>query len=387
MRIKTILVFVLIMPFTVFTYAQNAKGKSLHWKIAAKLPAPDGKSKSLGVAGPVTGVHNDILIVGGGANFPDSMPWQGGKKKYYDDIYSYREHRGTLVLQKEVVKLPSAIAYPANCSTPQGVVYAGGENEQGFSNKVYLLKWDETKKTILSSELPELPHPLTNASAVYVNSTIYLAGGETPTAVSSLFLKLDLNNLDAGWQALPDIPKPVSHTVMVALEGKSGNVSIYIVGGRKRNSDGISELYNTVFSFDTQKGAWEKKQNLPYALSAGTGIAQGQKNILIFGGDRGETFHKTEKLIAAINAETDEAKKSELIRQKNELQSSHPGFSHDVLVYNIESNEWKKLDEISFDSPVTTTAVVWNKKVLIPSGEIKAGVRTPQILMAKLSGR
>ncbi len=387
MRLKTILVFVLIIPFTVFTYAQKAKGSRLHWNIAAELPAPDGKSKPLGVAGPVTGIHKDVLIVGGGANFPDSMPWQGGKKKYYDEIYIYKQQRKSLVLQKEVVKLPSAIAYPASCSTPQGVVYAGGENEQGLSNKVYLLRWDDTKKTIHSSELPELPNPLTNASAVYINNTIYLAGGETSAAASSLFLKLDLNNLDAGWQILPDIPKPVSHTVMVALEGKSENISIYIVGGRKKNSDGISELYNSVFSFDTQKGAWEIKQNLPYALSAGTGIAQGWKNILIFGGDRGETFHKTEKLIAAINAETDEIKKSELIRQKNELQSSHPGFSHDVLVYNIAADEWKKLDEIPYESPVTTTAVIWNKKVLIPSGEIKAGVRTPQILVTKLRGR
>lgn len=387
MRLKTILVFVLIMPFTVFTYAQNAKGNRLHWKIAAELPAPEGKNKSLGVAGPVTGVHNDALIVGGGANFPDGMPWQGGKKEYYDEIYIYREHKKSLVLQKEVARLPSAIAYTANCSTPQGIVYAGGENEQGISNKVFLVKWDDTKKNILSSELPELPLPLTNASAVYADNTIYLAGGESSTIVSSRFFKLDLKNLNAGWQSLPDITKPVSHTVMVATEGKCGNVSIYLVGGRKRNSDGISELYNTVFSFDTRKGRWEEKQSLPYALSAGTGIAQGRKNILIFGGDRGKTFNRTEKLIAAISAETNETKKSELIRQKNELQSSHPGFSHDVLLYDIAKDEWKKLDDIPFDSPVTTTSVIWNKKVLIPSGEIKAGVRTPQILVAKLPGR
>ncbi len=339
------------------------------------------------MAGPVTGVHNDVLIIGGGANFPDSMPWRGGKKKYYDEIYIYREYRKSLVLQEEVAKLPSAIAYTANCSTPQGIVYAGGENELGITNKVFLVQWDEAKKTVSSNELPELPLPLTNASAVYADNAIYLAGGETNTAVSSSFFKLDMKNVNAGWQALPDLPKPVSHTVMVALEGKSGNISIYLVGGRRRNGDGISDLYNTVFSFDTKKGIWEEKQSLPYKLSAGTGVAQGRKNILIFGGDKGETFHKTEKLIAAISAETNETKKSELIRQKNDLQSSHPGFSHDVLLYDIAKDEWKKLGDIPFDSPVTTTALIWNKKVLIPSGEIKAGVRTPQILVVKLPGR
>ena len=105
---------------------------------------------------------------------------------------------------------------------------------------------------------------------------------------------------------------------------------------------------------------------------------------MIFGGDKGETFHKTEKFIAAIHSEKDDAKKTALIQQKNTLQSSHPGFSKEILMYNAEPDEWTVVGCIPFDSPVTTNAVIWEDKVIIPSGEIKAGVRTPQILSAKL---
>jgi len=37
-----------------------------------------------GMAGIIAGAHGGVLIAAGGANFPDKMPWDGGKKIYYD---------------------------------------------------------------------------------------------------------------------------------------------------------------------------------------------------------------------------------------------------------------------------------------------------------------
>jgi N-acetylneuraminic acid mutarotase len=53
-----------------------------------------------------------------------------------------------------------------------------------------------------------------------------------------------------------------------------------------------------------------------------------------------------------------------------------------VLLYISKKDEWKSVVCIPYDSPVTTTAVKWNDEVTIPGGEIRAGVRTPQILSA-----
>ena len=60
---------------------------SIKWKIAAELPASNGQSKSLGFAGPINGVNNNVLVVAGGANFPDGLPWEGGKKYYSNEIF------------------------------------------------------------------------------------------------------------------------------------------------------------------------------------------------------------------------------------------------------------------------------------------------------------
>ncbi|MBS1947382.1 MAG: galactose oxidase [Bacteroidetes bacterium] len=361
--------------------AQKNYVKSIEWDKAGLLPLTNGKA--LGLAGPVAGMHNEVLIVGGGSNFPDRLPWLGGKKKYYDDLYVFKkDDKGSLMLFKSF-KLPFSLAYSANVSTSMGIVIAGGENESGISNKVLLARWDEGAQNISISNLPDLLFAVTNASAVAHDNKIYLAGGEMPGGVSSHFMYLDLNDVAAGWKNLPPLRQAVSHAVM-AVQSNGHDDCIYLIGGRMKMADRPSDLYSSNFQFNLKTNEWKEKHSLPYALSAGTGSAVGANAILLFGGDKGETFHKTEELIFAINNEKDEERKKQLIAEKIKVQSAHPGFCKTVLLYNTKKDQWKTVGCIPFDSPVTTTAVNWDNEIFIPGGEIKAGVRTPQILLAKV---
>jgi cyclically-permuted mutarotase family protein len=347
------------------------------WSLAGTLP------QSLGVAGAVAGINNNVLVVAGGSNFPNNMPWLGGKKKYYSEGYIFKKTNKDSLVFYTSFHLPFSISYAANCSTPEAIIAAGGENESGISNKVFSLQWNNARDTISIKNLPALPFAVTNAAITCRNNTIYLAGGETKNGISDKFLLLDLNDTGKGWQQLPHLPHAVSHAVMVTQSNGIKNC-IYLIGGRKKNNDGISDLYAYTFAFDISKNQWQQKQSLPYALSAGTGVAAGENYILLFGGDKGETFHNTEKIIAAINKENDSLKKENLNEAKIKLQSSHPGFSKEVLLYNTINDKWTAIDSIPFHAPVTTMAIKWNDEIFIPGGEIKAGVRTPQILSAKI---
>ena len=358
------------------------KTNQLNWSVAAELPAKNNSEKHSGLAGAFIGVHHNVLLISGGANFPNAMPWDGGKKVYYEDIYVLEEKAQSKFswINTGKFKLSQRIAYGASASTPNGIICVGGENENGILESVFLLQWDESLKKITTKNLPDLPLPLTNACAAVNGSIVYVAGGETSAGVSDQFFSFDLIKTDAGWKKMPVIPKPVSHAVMI-IQSDGGHSSVYLIGGRKKNANGISDIYSSVYAFDLKKNEWEEKKSLPYALSAGTSIASGTNTILLFGGDKGDTFLQTEMLIAATNAERDELKKQELTRQKNKLQKSHPGFATEVLAYNTIKDEWKLVGKIPIVTPVTTTAVKWQNRVFIPSGEIKAGVRTPQILM------
>jgi N-acetylneuraminic acid mutarotase len=182
---------------------------------------------------------------------------------------------------------------------------------------------------------------------------------------------------------LPAIPKPLSNTVVVA-QYLNGQKQIFLMGGRAKQKNGISDFSSDVYSFDLHLKIWDKKTALPYSISAGTGAAFSEKYILLFGGDRGERFNKVEQTISNINLEKDQTKKENLITIKNKLLESHPGFSNEVLLYNTQKNIWTSNGFIPFNASVTTNVVAWGGEIIFPSGEIKAGVRTPRILSAKI---
>jgi len=374
--------FIFMQIVSVLT-AQQERPYSIHWKDSGLIPASTGQSKALGLAGAIIGKDQNFLIVAGGSNFPDSMPWVGGKKKYYDDVFVFVQNKSGEFKLHAQSRLPFTIAYSTSASLTDGVVFAGGENENGISKKAFLLKWNETKRNVILHSLPDLPKPLTNASIVASNNKLYVAGGEKRDGVSNDLLVLDLNNISNGWKLLCTIPVEVSHAVMFKqLDGKHD--CLYIVGGRKKRIDSTSVLYANNWKFDIQTKMWTRKKPLPHALSAGAGMAVGENYLMMFGGDKGKTFHETEELIVSIKNEADASRREKLNEEKIRIQETHPGFSKEVLLYNTISDEWSTLDSIPFEVPVTTTAVKWGNTVVIPGGEIRAGVRSAKILLGEV---
>ncbi|HRN55446.1 MAG TPA: kelch repeat-containing protein, partial [Agriterribacter sp.] len=303
---SSIFFLAIIMLTHLHACTEKRQDTAIQWSLAATLPPLPEQTTAWGFAGPVTGVHRDVLLVAGGANFPDGMPWEGGQKKYYTEGFVLkRTGKDSLSLYKTFA-LPYPLAYPACTSTPAGIVCAGGENADGRSSKVILLQWDDHADRVIIKKLPDLPLPLSNAGITVHNNTLYLAGGENADSTCSGFYSVDITGTAAQWNVLPNLPHAVSHAVVVA-QPASGNPHVYVLGGRKKNSNGISDIYASAFAFDLSKNVWKEIKSLPYSLCAGTGIATGKNGILLFGGDKGEIFHKTELLIASINAAADTA--------------------------------------------------------------------------------
>ncbi len=69
-----------------------------------------------GFAGPFAGVSSGTLVVAGGANFPDSYPWEGGSKVWHDRIFLLPE--GAKEWTVSSLRLPKALAYGVSVSLP-----------------------------------------------------------------------------------------------------------------------------------------------------------------------------------------------------------------------------------------------------------------------------
>jgi N-acetylneuraminic acid mutarotase len=65
--------------------------------------------------------------------------------------------------------------------------------------------------------------------------------------------------------------------------------------------------------------------------------------------------------------------------------SGHPGFPRDVLAYDTERDVWTVAGEVPF-SRATVPVVNWLGRFVIPNGEVRPRVRTPEVWAAELPG-
>jgi len=69
---------------------------------------------------------------------------------------------------------------------------------------------------------------------------------------------------------------------------------------------------------------------------------------------------------------------------------AHPGFPRSILAYDRVTDTWAESGSIPSSiggpetvwAPVTTPVVFWKDRIIVPTGEIKPGVRSPQVLVA-----
>jgi SSS family solute:Na+ symporter len=353
----------------------------IDWSRAAVLPGSEGGQQALGVSGAVTGISQGCLIVAGGSNFPGAMPWAGGKKHYYQTIYVLSGDDGHITgTQVNPQTLPEPVAYAADAVTPRGIVYAGGENEQGLSDKVCLLQYDHSSGQVGVSALPALPVPLTNAAAAYWDNRVFVAGGASAAGPSRTFYVLEMVP-GAAWKRLPDLPLAVTHAVLIAQTG-GDKPCLYLVGGRCAGADQVTAVYDQTWQYSIGEGKWTGRHPLPYALSAASGVARGASYILLFSGDRGPMAASA----AATGTTATGTAATGTAATAGAGAVSHP-FSRDVLLYNTVTDVWTKIDSIPFPGQVTTTALTWGKTIVIPCGEIRAGVRTPDIITGVIRER
>ena len=369
---KKIQFFIVCVCLVFASTAQKKYESPINWKQSGVLPVQPNGLHHMGLSGVVLGVVGDQIIIAGGNNFPEGLPWEGGIKKYYKRVIVYNNQKDTL-LNTFTFNLPANVAYAAVAQLKDGIFYAGGENENGPLSSAYLIKKSKSQSFEII-ELPSLPIAISNAVAVATENAVYVLGGANKEGISNKVWKLALNNIKKGWTVQASMPQPTAFAAAAIA-----NEHIYIMGGRCKEANGISKIYKEVYAFDIENNLWEQKASLPETVSAACALAIDNNKILFIGGDKIVVFHEVEMLAAKIAATTDTTIKKELTVVKNNLQKTHPGFSKDVLAYDASLNKWSPYAQLGFTAPVTTNAFLFNHKIILPVGEIKPGIRTPYI--------
>lgn len=359
--------FYILMGILLFNGCAEKSSAPIDWKETTVSPIGENQ----GLAGALTGISQQKLILAGGANFPDKLPWDGGQKQYHSDLYIFSFQEGGLVFENQK-QLPAPRAYAANTPYKNGFVSAGGENTEEILRQVDYFYIEND--SLHQKSLPDLPIALTNGTLVSIHNELYFLGGENKKEVSDKVWQW--TDGDSTWTEYATLVKPITHAVVLANEE-----GFYIIGGRQKRVQKTSEIFAEVYFLDTKTKKLSELPSLPQPMAAGTGVLGPEGIPWLFGGDDGSAFTKTEELILAIENEQDPETKQALIRQKDELQKKHPGFNKNI--YSFKEGTWVKEMEMPFALPVTTTALSFGDFILIPNGEIRAGVRSHKFLIGK----
>lgn len=322
-----------------------AKDRWASWKSLPPLP------DKLGVAGAFAGVSGGALLVAGGANFPDKMPWEGGTKVWHDAVYVLERPGRDW---KRVGTLPNPGAYGVSVTHRRGVVCVGGSaGPDAHDPSTRVLRWRSGRLDIQA--LPDLPETLANLAGALIGDSLYVAGGQTgPTvlrAVNSFFV-LNLADRNPEWRRLEPVPGPGR---ILATAGVSDG-SFYLFGGAAltTNAEGrvIREWIRDAHRYTPGQG-WTRLADLPRAaVAAPTPAPERHRRLYLLGGDDG--------------------------RSAGLPPAGHPGFPRDVLCYDVQADQWRTEGPMPF-SHVTTSVVPWGRGLVIPSGEIRPGVRSPAV--------
>jgi N-acetylneuraminic acid mutarotase len=321
--------------------------RALEW---TQLPAiPDRE----GFAGSFAGTSGVALVVAGGANFPTLKPWEGGSKVWYDSVFVLDKPDGAW---RPAGSLPRPSGYGVSVTFRDGIICAGGGDASRHHTNVFRLEIrGDTSKSI---NLASLPRALANTCGALLGDTLYVFGGSlSPSATDaekSLFA-LDLAQRDARWRELE--PCPGAGRILATAAAHEGALYIFSGAALKRGDDGkpAREWLRDAFRYTPGRG-WQRLADLPrVAVAAPTPAPVIDGQILILGGDDGA--------------------------QAAKKPTEHTGFRRDTLAYDPRADRWQTAAEMPF-ALVTTATALWRNQIVVPGGEIKPGVRSPQVWSA-----
>lgn len=387
----------------------NAAVASLAWDEYPALPPAAGEVRQPGVASPYVGVHGAVLIVAGGANFPRAMPWDGGAKAWWDDIWVLeKDARGGARWHADPAwKLPRPIGYGISVGTPEGVVCVGGSDAERCYAEVFLLSWDAATRTLRRSPWPSLPEPLANMAGARVGQTLFVAGGQhvmKGAQPSSAFWSLDLsqrgNPAAFIWKKEATWPGPPRVLPVAAGQGAPGKERFFLFSGRQPRTGQATTLLRDAYAYDPRTRTWATLGPVGggdgVSVMAGTAAPVGTDEILVFGGDHGDRFLELEAHDLAVErararlATAEGPERARLERDietqlaaKRAIYENHLGFGREVWAYDTTRDAWRVAGRSPVSPQVTTLAVNWDGEIVIPSGEIRPGVRTSSVVRVK----
>jgi N-acetylneuraminate epimerase len=235
---------------------------------------------------------------------------------------------------------------------------------------------------IAGERWPDLPVGVKSGVSARVGDTVYVGLG----SAGADFYSLDLADPSQGWVKRADFIGPATNGAAAA----ASNGTIYVFSGNgKPTADAAAPIiFDTVYAYDTAADAWSPVDTkTPVGLSGAKALALADGRIAIVGGYNKELFDKYLADVAAIDKDKDPEGFAKLVAGYMGMLPRAYRWNAEVLAYDPAANAWGKLGDNPFlpncDSAIAPQG---ENAFLVVSGEIKPGLRTPNVKSVKIDG-
>ena len=341
--------FALLVALGFLALPLHAAPPTMRW--SQLPPIPDAE----GFAAPFAGASGGGLIVAGGANIPENKWADVFVKKWYDSVFLFNPAKGRWT--STTFKLPRTLGYGVSATIGDRVICVGGSDATQHYRDVFALRLQG--ESIVMDALPALPKPCANACGAAIGSTVFIAGGiETSTSTTALptFWSLDLAASEPRWRELE--PCPGSARMLAVAGVFEGSFFLFSGAALTAGADGkpVREYLRDAWRYTPGKG-WKRLADLPRAAVAAPSPAAafGGAGLLLVSGDDGANVRSPQN-------------------------ERHPGFPRNSLAYDVRADQWTIAGETPI-SRATAPTVQWQQSYVIPNGEVRPRVRTPEIWM------
>lgn len=346
-------------------------------KAVAELPLANDHGASCAFIGAI----DDRVILAGGSDFEALRPWEGGHKTWLSDIYEISEDRGSYKAIKKGV-LNEGIGGGCTASNGHILYCIGGSTSSGYSNKIFTIK--RSGETYIQEDLCKLPDDFKANAAEYLKGRVYIFG-----TIGERNVLLRFSPDGKSFKELAAFPgEYLSEGSLLVHQHNGREDALYLIGGRG-SINGKINIASNIWAYLPNHDRWERKaaysdDSCALNLMYSSAVKYGSAHILVFGGDDGEEFLKREALSAQLSADS---QNDSLRNTLTSLFVNHKGFNNSIYAYHTITDTWIKLDNVPNGLPAATSAATLGDDIIIPSGEIHPGVRTNEVLEAKVNSK
>lgn len=227
---------------------------------------------------------------------------------------------------------------------------------------------------------PDFPAPIKNGAGARIGATVYAGLGSAGKA----WYALDTGKPGAPWVALAPFPDAARDAASaVAINGL-----VYIFGGSGKNApdDKALTAFDTGYVYDPAANSWRQlPTRAPLGIFTASVVSVDQRNIVFFGGVNKAIFDGYFQDYA-VGAADNKERQAVVAGHYFDQRPQDYLWTAQVMSYNPQTNQWRNLGTDPQLPTVGAGVAVHGQLVTMVNGEIKPGLRSPNVKEVSIDG-